>query len=233
MTKIIIEETEVEVIKKNVKNLNLSVRPPNGEVRLSAPKRMTEEEIKSFIISKITWIRKHQQRFENLEIIPKREFVSGEIHYFLGDKYTLNVIFRNIGKSKVNIRDKRYIDLYVKEGSEKEEREYIMKEWYRKELKLVIPSLIYKWEKTMGVKVHEFGVKQMKTRWGTCNTRDKRIWINLELTKLSPYFLEYIVVHEMAHLLERGHGPNFKAIMDKYYPNWKNVKDELNGMIFL
>lgn len=233
MTKIIIEETEIEVIKKNVKNLNLSVRPANGEVRLSAPKRMTEEEIKSFIVSKITWIRKHQQRFENLEIIPKREFVSGEIHYFLGDKYTLNVIFRSIGKSKVNIRDKRYIDLYVKEGSKKEEREYIMKEWYRKELKLVIPSLIYKWEKTMGVKVHQFGVKQMKTRWGTCNTRDKRIWINLELIKLSPYFLEYIVVHEMAHLLERGHGPNFKAIMDKYYPNWKNVKDELNGMIFL
>lgn len=228
MTKIIIEQIEVEVIKKNIKNLNLSVHPPNGEVRLSAPKRMTDEEIKSFIISKLTWIRKHQQRFENLEIIPKREFVSGEIHYLFGEKYTLNVIYQNSGKSKVNIRDKRYIDLYVKEGSEKEAKEYITKEFYREELKAVIPSLIKKWENIMGVKVHEFGVKQMKTRWGTCNTRDKRIWINLELAKTSLNCLEYIVVHEMAHLLERGHGPKFKAIMDKYYPNWKNVKEELN-----
>jgi predicted metal-dependent hydrolase len=233
MTKIIIEETEVEVIKKNVKNLNLSVHHPNGEVRLSIPKRMTDEEIRLFIISKIPWIRKHQQRFEKLEIVPKREFVSGETHYFFGIKYILNLIYQDKGKSKVIVRDKKYIDLYVKEKSSKEEREYIMKEWYRKELKLAIPFLIEKWEKIMNVKVNEFGVKQMKTRWGTCNTRDGRIWINLELTKLSPYFLEYIVVHEMSHLLEKGHGPKFKSIMDKYYPNWKNVKDELNGMIFL
>ena len=228
MNKIKVEDIEVEVIKKNIKNLNLSVHPPYGQVRLSVPKRMTDKDIKTFIISKAPWITKHQEKFKQLEVLPKNRFISGEIHYFFGDEYTLNLIYQDKGKSKVSVRDKRYIDLYVKEESSEEERVYIIKEWYRKELKSKIPFLIEKWERIMDVGVNEFGVKQMKTRWGTCNTRDKRIWINLELAKMSPHFLEYIVVHEMAHLLERGHGPKFKAIMDKYYPNWKNVKDELN-----
>lgn len=228
MNKIKVGDIEVEVIKKNIKNLNLSVHPPYGQVRLSAPKRMTEKDIKTFIISKTSWIKKHQEKFKQLEVLPKNRFISGEIHYFFGDEYILNLIYQDKGKSKVSVRDKKHIDLYVKEKGSEEERRYIIKEWYRKELKLKIPFLIEKWERIMDVEVNEFGVKQMKTRWGTCNTRDKRIWINLELAKMSPYFLEYIVVHEMAHLLERGHGPKFKAIMDKYYPNWKNVKDELN-----
>ncbi len=231
MTTIIINDIEIELTKKNIKNINLSVHSPNGEVRISAPKKMTDEDIRSFALSKISWIEKQQAKFENQERIPKLEYISGENHYYFGQPYLLNVIYQSSNKSKVEIRNKEYIELYVKEGISKEKREDIMKEWYRKEMKKVIPSIIEKWEKIMNLTVEEWGVKQMKTRWGTCNPNANRIWLNLELAKKPPYCLEYIIVHEMAHLIERGHGDRFKAIMDKYYPNWRNVKKELNGMV--
>lgn len=232
MTTIIVSDIEIEVIKKNIKNIHLSVHPPNGQARISAPQRITDETIRLFAVSKITWIKKQQRKYENQERVPESEFVSGENHYLFGTRYLLNVVCQNKGRAKVEIRNKEFIDLYVEEGSTKEKRANVMKAWYRKELKAIIPLTIEKWEKTMDVTVEEWRVKQMKTRWGTCNIKSKRIWLNLELAKKPPNCLEYIVVHEMAHLIEPGHGPRFKAIMDKYYPNWKNVKAELNGMIF-
>lgn len=231
MTILTINDIEIQVIKKNIKNIHLSVHPPNGEVRISAPKKMTNEAIRIFALSKISWIKKHQSKFENQERIPELEYISGESHYYFGQLYILNVIYQSSNRAKVEIRNKNYIDLYVKEGTNKEKRGDIIKEWYRKELKYIIPSMIEKWEKIMGLIVEEWGVKQMKTRWGTCNPRAKRIWLNLELAKKPLHVLEYIIVHEMAHLIERGHGDKFKAIMDKYYPNWTDVKKELNGLI--
>lgn len=231
MTKIIIDDIEIEVIKKNIKNIYLSVQSPNGQVKISAPKKITDDRIRSFAVSKLSWIKKQQAKFENQERIPEKEYISGESHYYFGQPYLLNVIYQNSGKSKVEIRNKKYMDLYVKEGSSKEKKSDIMKEWYRKELKDTIPSMIGKWEKIMDLTVSEWGVKQMKTRWGTCNPNARRIWLNLELAKRPLHCLEYIIVHEMAHLIERGHGHKFKAIMDKYYPNWRNVKAELNGLV--
>lgn len=227
MTKIIIDDIEIEITKKNIKNIYLSVNPPNGEVRISAPKKMTEDAIKLFVVSKISWIEKQKEKFDNQEKIMEKEYITGESHYYFGESYLLNVVYQSSNKANVEIRNKKYIDLYVKEGSSREKREYIMKEWYRKELKSIIPSMIDKWEKIMNLKVKEWGVKQMKTRWGTCNPNASRIWLNLELAKTPPHFLEYIIVHEMAHLIEKGHGDKFKAIMDKYYPNWRNVRKEL------
>lgn len=231
MTKITIDDIAIEITKKNIKNIRLSVHPPNGEVKVSAPKRMTDEGIRLFVVSRLSWVKKQRSRFENQEKIPEMEYISGESHYYFGERYLLNVIYGSTNKSNVEIRNDEYIDLYIKNGSDKEKREKVMKEWYRKELKAVIPEVIEKWEKIMNLKVNDWGVKQMKTRWGTCNINAKRIWINLELVKKPHHCLEYIVVHEMAHLIERGHGDKFKAIMDKYYPNWKKVKAELNGMI--
>lgn len=231
MTKITIDDIEIEVTKKNIKNIRLSVHPPNGQVKVSAPKRMTDEGIRLFVVSRLSWIKKQRLRFENQEKIPEMEYISGESHYYFGQRYLLNVIYGSTNKSNIEIRNDEYIDLHVKIGSDKEKREKVMKEWYRKELKAVIPEVIDKWEKIMNLKVNDWGVKQMKTRWGTCNINAKRIWINLELVKKPHHCLEYIVVHEMAHLIERGHGERFKAIMDKYYPNWRKVKAELNGMI--
>lgn len=144
----------------------------------------------------------------------------------------LNVIYTNERKQGVEIRNKKYIDLYVRENTPKYLRERVIMEWYRNRLKELIPPLISKWEPVMGVKVNEFGVKMMKTRWGTCNPSARRIWVSLELAKKSPICLEYIVVHEMVHLLERTHNERFTAYMDRFIPNWRAVKAELNEIIF-
>ncbi|MFS8541232.1 MAG: M48 family metallopeptidase, partial [Tissierellales bacterium] len=232
MEKIIINDIEIELTKKNIKNLYLSVHPPDGRVKISAPYRMDIDSIRLFVISKISWIKRQQSKFKNQERQPEREYVSGESHYFLGQRYLLNVIYTNKRKQGVEVRNKKYIDLYVRENAPKHIRERIMIEWYRKQLKELIPPLIAKWEPIIGVKVKEFGVKRMKTCWGTCNPKAKRIWINLELAKKSPTCLEYVVVHEMVHLLERHHNERFKAYMDKFIPNWRAVKAELNCLIF-
>jgi predicted metal-dependent hydrolase len=232
VAKLIVNDIEIELIKKNIKNLHLSVHPPNGRVRISAPKRMDDEAIRLFVISKLSWIKKQRSKFVKQERQSEREFVSGESHYFLGERYLLNVNYTNKRKQGVKIRNKTYIDLFVREGSTKEQRQNVMKEWYRRELKALIPPLIEKWEQIIGVKVESWGVKLMKTRWGSCNTTAKRIWVNLELAKKNPACLEYIIVHEMVHLLERLHNERFISYMDKFLPNWRSIKSELNGLVF-
>lgn len=232
MEKIIINNIEIELTKKNIKNLHLSVHPPDGRVKISAPQYMDTDTIRLFAISKLSWIRKQQKKFINQERQPEREYVSGESHYFLGQRYLLNVIYTNKRKQGVEIRNKKYIDLYVRENTPKYLRERAMTEWYRRELKKLIPPIIAKWEPIIGVGVNEFGVKKMKTRWGSCNPKAKRIWLNLELVKKSPTCIEYVVVHEMTHLLERKHNERFIAYMDKFLPNWRAIKEELNGLIY-
>lgn len=231
MEKLIINDIEIELTKKNIKNLHLSVHPPDGRVKISAPNRMDIDTIRLFAISKLAWIKRQQSKFKSQERQPEREYVSGESHYFLGQRYLLNVIYTNKRKQGVEIRNKRYIDLYVRENTPKYLRERVMIEWYRKKLKELIPPLIAKWEPIMEVKVNEFGVKRMKTRWGSCNPAAKRIWLNLELAKKSPSCIEYVVVHEMVHLLERSHNERFIAYMDKFLPNWRAIRAELNGLI--
>ena len=232
MEKIIINNIEIELTKKNIKNLHLSVHPPDGRVKISAPQYMDTDTIRLFAISKLSWIRKQQKKFINQERQPEREYVSGESHYFLGQRYLLNVIYTNKRKQGVEIRNKKYIDLYVRENTPKYLRERAMTEWYRRELKKLIPTIIAKLEPIMGVEVNEFGVKKMKTRWGSCNPKAKRIWLNLELVKKSPTCIEYVVVHEMTHLLERKHNERLIAYMDKFLPNWRAIKAELNGLIY-
>lgn len=231
MNNIVINDIEIEVIKKNIKNVHLSVHPPAGRVRLAAPENMDEEAIRLFAISKLSWIKKQRKEFDTQERQSVREFLSGESHYFMGTRYLLNVI-ESSEKQRVELRNKKYMDLYVRQGHTKEKRERIVSQWYREELKRLIPEYIKKWEDTIGVTVNEWGVKLMKTKWGTCNEQDKRIWINLELAKKNPRCLEYIIVHEMVHLLERHHNDRFKAYMDEFLPNWKSIRDELNEMIY-
>lgn len=231
MNSIVINDIEIEVIKKNIKNVHLSVHPPAGRVRLAAPENMDEEAVRLFVISKLSWIKKQRKEFDTQERQSIREFLSGESHYFMGTRYLLNVIESN-EKQRVELRNKKYMDLYVRQGHTKEKRERIVSQWYREELKRQIPEYIEKWEDTIGVTVNEWGVKLMKTKWGTCNEQDKRIWVNLELAKKNPRCLEYIIVHEMVHLLERHHNERFKAYMDELLPNWKSIRDELNEMIY-
>jgi len=230
MSMIYVDDVEVELNKKNIKGIYLSVHPPYGKVKLSVPLKMNDEDIKAFIISKLPWIMRQKERFVAQGKLPEEEFTSGEFHYYFGRRLILNVIYLDKGPSRVELRDNKYIDLYVKQGDSRERKEKILNEWYRRELKDRIPPLIKKWEKEMGVKVNAWGVKRMKSRWGSCNVLDKRIWINLELAKKPLHCLEYIVVHEMAHLLERGHGKRFIAVMNRFLPDWRTIKAELNGL---
>lgn len=222
-----IENIDIELIRKNIKNVHLSVYPPNGRVRLAVPQRMDDEAARAFAVSKLAWIIKQRKKFSMKEMQLEKEYVTGEKHFFLGICYLLNVV-ETSEKQHAEIRNSKYIDLYVRPGSSKEKREKVLLEWYRENLKNIIPVYIEKWEEVMKVKVNDFGIKLMKTRWGTCNVRDKRIWINLELAKKNPRCIEYVVVHEMVHLLERSHNDIFKGYMSKFLPNWKSIKDELN-----
>ena len=227
----IVNGIEIEIEKKNIKNIYLGVYPPDGRVRVAAPLNTTDENVRLLIVSKLRWIKKQQENFASQERQSKREYVSGESYYLWGERYNLRVIERDNVYSKVEIEKKKYINLYVKYGTPVEKREKIITEWYRKQIKQEIPKLISKWEPKLGVKVKSWGVKKMNTKWGTCNNNASRIWLNLYLAKRPFKCLEYVVVHEMAHLLERTHSDRFKQLMDQHYPNWKSVRDELNSFI--
>lgn len=222
---------DIEVIKKNIKNIHLSVHPPNGRVRLATPDDTDDDAIRLFVISKLDWIRKQQRELQEQERISARQYLSGESHYYLGERYLLNVLYTK-GRQTVEIAGKKEMNLFVRENSTIEQRERVMNEWYRKQLKSLIPSYIDKWEKKMDVQVEDWGVRRMRTKWGSCNIQDKRIWLNLELAKKPPHCLEYVVVHEMVHLLERNHNERFRAYMDKFLPNWRAIKAEMNGTLF-
>ncbi len=218
----------VDVVRKDIKNLHLAVYPPAGRVRVAAPLRVSDEAVRLAVVSRLGWIKKQKSQFTSQARQSEREYVSGESHYFQGQRYRLNVIYEN-GAARVVIRNKSTIDLYVREGSERAQRERVMLAWYRRSLKEQIPALIDKWEPVIGVKVLECHVKQMKTKWGTCNIEAQRIWLNLELAKKSKQCLEYIVVHEMVHLLERHHNDHFIELMNKFMPQWRLHREELNS----
>lgn len=217
----------VEVVRKKIKNLHLAVYPPAGRVRVAVPLHISDEAVRLAVITRLSWIKKQQEKFEGQERQTEREYVSGETHYFLGRPYRLNVTYQP-GRSRVSIRNKSVIDLFVPDGADLSHRKRIFTEWYRGELKELVPPLIQKWEPIIGMKVAEWGVKKMKTKWGTCMIKARRIWLNLELIKKSPRCLEYVVVHEMVHFLERLHNDRFKGFMDTFLPQWKLYRDELN-----
>ena len=229
MEQITISNIKIDVVRKNIKNIHLAVYPPTGRVRIAAPLSVDEDAIRLFAISKLGWIKRHQRKFEGQERISPREYKNRESHYFQGRRYLLNIIEAD-APPKVVVRNKTYIDLYVRPETSIAKRHAIITEWYRKEFKKTIPEFVEKWEKRMNVKVNEWQVKLMKTKWGSCTIEKKRVWLNLELAKKPIHCLEYIIVHEMVHLLERHHNEKFLYYMDAYLPNWKQLKTELNKL---
>jgi predicted metal-dependent hydrolase len=222
-------ELSIRVEQKNIKNIHLSVYPPDGKVKISAPLSMSLDTIRIFAISKRAWIGKQQQKFQAQERETPRDFIERESHYFKGRRYLLQIV-EHSKAAKVELNHQT-ITLFVRPNTSLEKRDMIMNEWYRQQLKKQVPDLIEKYEKLMDVKVNEFGIKKMKTKWGTCNINAQRIWLNLELIKKPEHCLEYIVVHEMVHLLERHHNARFIAYMDKFLPQWRSHKQELNQFI--
>ncbi len=217
----------VDVVRKDIKNLHLAVYPPHGRIRVAAPLRVNDEAVRLFTISRLGWIERQQAKFQGQERQSAREFVSGESHYYQGHRYLLNVEER-AGVPAISIRNNKYLDILVRPGSDTAEREHVLTNWYRRQLKAEITPLIPKWEEIIGVQVAEWNVKQMKTKWGTCNIEARRIWLNLELSKKPQHCLEYIIVHEMVHLLERHHNEQFTAYMNRFLPLWQHYREELN-----
>jgi hypothetical protein len=227
MHQITIGDLAVDVVRKDIKNLHLAVYPPDGRVRVAAPLLVDDEAVRLAVISRLAWIRRQQGRFAQQERQSAREVVSGESHYYQGRRYLLNVVYRD-GVPTVVVRNATTLDLFVRPGSDAAQRERVLLAWYRRQLKQLVPPMVAKWEPIVGVQVAEWRVKQMKTRWGTCNPDAGRIWLNLELIKKPASCLEYIVVHEMVHLLERRHDDRFTAHMDRFLPQWRLLRDELN-----
>lgn len=217
---------QVNVIKKNIKNMHLYVKPPNGNVEVSAPITMTDDSIALFVRMKIGWIRKQQAKFDTQPRQSKRQYVSGETLYVFGKQYFLQVEYSNKGNSLVLSGDKAM--LTVRKESTVSQRETFVKEWYRGLLKEQITIYLPKWEKITGLYCNSWQTKYMTTRWGTCNTNTKKIWINLQLAKKPIECLEYVILHELAHLKVKNHGKNFTDILDAHMPYWKDIKKELN-----
>jgi predicted metal-dependent hydrolase len=218
----------VSVVQKEIKNLHLSVFPPNGRVHISAPKRMEMDTIRIYTISKLAWIKKQQYKFKNQSREVPRDYLTKESHYYLGKRYLLKVIELDTVPI-VNLTHDT-IELYVRPNSSREKKKEILEAWYRERLKETLAELIVKWEKKMKIKVSEFGVKKMRTKWGTCNREAKRVWFNFELVKKPINCIEYIVVHEMVHFKERNHNDKFVSLMNNYLSEWKYLKNELNQL---
>ncbi len=225
----IIPELSIDVVRKDIKNMHLAVYPPNGRVRVAAPQRIDDEAVRLFAISRLGWIKRQQRKFATQDRQSPRQYKDRESHYFQGKRFLLRVIEHD-APPKVIIKTKTYLDLFVRPDTTTEQRETIVNEWYRAELKKLIPSLIEKWSAQIGVTVNDWQVKQMKTKWGTCNIEKQRIWVNLELAKKPIPCLEYLIVHELVHLLERHHNDRFLTLMEKYMPQWKFYKEELNRL---
>lgn len=224
---LVMDETAVDVIKKDIKNMNLTVLAPDGRVRLSVPRRMKEAAIHQFVASKLPWIRKQQEKMKHRPRAAVLQYVTGEIHPVAGEGYALTLIETGTGRQRVELKENRQLEMYLRPGKDRAAREQVMNQFYRELLKEQIPRLIAKWEPVMGVQVADWGVKRMKTRWGTCNVKAGRIWLNLALAKGHPRCLEYIVIHEMNHLLERKHSPRFHELMDGWLPDWRQWKKGL------
>lgn len=219
---------EVAVIRKAIKNLHLGVYPPNGRVRVATPLAVSDEAVRLAVVGKLGWIRRQRARFVAQPRQSRREMVSGESHYFQGRRYRLRVV-HNDGAAKIVRRNNSTLELQVRPEITVNGRERILHQWYRQHLRELIPALLEKWQAVLGVHASEFGIKKMKTRWGTCNVEARRIWINLELAKKPVSCLEYIIVHELTHLLERNHNDRFTAIMDRHLPTWRMSRKELNS----
>ena len=217
----------VEVVPGQIKHLHLGVYPPEGRVRVAAPTRLSQDAVRLAVVSRLAWIRRQQRSFQEQDRQPLRDMVTGETHYFQGRRYRLNVI-RGGARSSVGLVGRSTLELRAAAGSDRQDREVTLQRWYRRRLRAELPPLLAKWEPRVGVVVGEIRIRKMKTRWGSCNAAAGRIWLNLELAKKPVSCLEYILVHEMVHLIERRHTERFRTLMDAALPSWRRRRDELN-----
>jgi len=221
-------DVAVDVVLKDIKNVHLSVHPPTGRVRIAAPERMKMDAIRLFAISKLGWIKDQQRKLSEQERETPREYLDRESHYVWAKRYLLDVIETNATPS-VELKHSR-LELRIRPGTDENKRRAIIEKWYRQEIKAAVPNLIAKWEPLMDVRVERFFVRRMKTRWGSCNPETRTIRLNTDLAKKPPECLEYIVAHEMLHLLEPTHNARFQSLLARFMPNWQIRRQVLNRL---
>lgn len=221
-------DLSIQVTRKDIKNVHLSVHPPNGRVTLSAPSATRLDVARAYAISKLAWIRNQQDKLTKQAREMPRAFIERESHYLWGRRY-LMVVEHKEAKPEVTIDHKR-ITLTVRKGSTQKKREEVIHEWHKSLLHEMIPPLIKKWENKLGVKVNNYFLQRMKTKWGSCNHQAGHIRLNTELVKKPKDLLEYVIVHEMAHLIEPTHNERFIALLQKFYPTWREARTELNEL---
>ena len=217
---------DVEVIYKKIKNLHIGVYPPLGRVRVAAPHQLDDEQVRLAVIQRLPWIKEQREQLRSAVRQSTREMVTGESHYVWGVRRRMKVVERP-GRAHFELDGERLL-LYVPAGTTTERRRELLDRWYREQLRHEIPDLISKWEPVLEVSVPRWNIKRMKTKWGSCNRETGHIWFNVELAKKHPGCLEYIVVHEMTHYLERNHGERFTKLMERFMPNWRSLRDQLN-----
>ncbi len=221
-------EIAVDVVLKDIKNVHLSVYPPTGRVRISAPKRMSIDTIRVFAISKLDWIKQQQTKLREQERETPREYLDRESHYVWGKRYLLTVSVSDEPPS-IELKHSRML-LRVRPRTDEDKRQALVEEWYREQLKEAVPPLLARWQPLLGVKVERFFVQRMKTKWGSCNHKARTIRLNTELAKKPAECLEHVVVHELVHLLEPTHNARFVALMDRFMPKWQFHRQVLNRL---
>lgn len=225
---ITVQGLSVQIVRKAIKNLHLGVYPPHGRVRVAVPLAVSDEAVRLAVIGKLGWIKRQRAKFTAQPRQTEREMVSGESHYFLGTRYRLRVVERD-GPSRVVLRNRTTLELHVRSESDAAAREQVLQRWYRARLRELVPPLVAKWEAILGVQAASWGIKKMKTKWGACNVDARRIWLNLELAKKPVQCLEYLIVHELTHLIERHHSDRFVSLLDRHLPHWRRHRQELNS----
>lgn len=225
---IVLGDISIDVVKKDIKNVHLSVYPPHGYVRISAPKRMDLDVIRVYAISKLDWIKRQQKKIRDQERETRRDFLDRESHFAWGKRYLLVIHERNTVPG-IALEHSNMV-LTIRPGADKQKKQAVLSAWYRDQIKNIVPMYLDKWEPLMGVKVEKFFVRRMKTRWGSCSPRFSRIRLNTELAKKPPECLEYVLVHELVHLIEPTHNKHFKSLMDRFLPKWKYYHEMLNRL---
>jgi predicted metal-dependent hydrolase len=219
---------DVSVVRKPIKNLHLGVYPPDGRVRVAAPPSVTDAAVRVAVIHRLRWIKQKQAGFEGQPRESPREMTSGESHYYRGRRYRLQVVETD-DAPWVELRGHQAIVLHVRAGSTAADRERLLRRWYRAQMREVVSRLMTQWKARVGVEVRQWGIKRMKTKWGSCNAKAQRVWLNLELIKKPPACLEYVLVHELVHLVVDKHDARFLRLMDRHLPTWRRRRAELNA----
>ena len=221
-------ELHADVVRKDIKHVHLSVYPPDGRVRISAPLNMALDTIRIYAVTKLSWIKSQQRKLRSQERETVREYLDKESHYVWGKRYLL----RNVQAHAVPTVKLKHatLELHLRPGSDVAKRHALLEAWYREQIRAAVPALLVKWGQVLGVQPKRVLVQRMKTKWGSCNPAAGHIRLNTELARKPPACLEYIVVHELVHLIERTHNARFQSLMDDAMPHWRQIKHELNQL---